>query len=902
MPTRRFTILLTALVLWCLPVLAQQSGLDVNARTGHQRALEEVYWQHRLWPAENPGAKPSLDQLISTQQLQQKAEDSLRLSNALEKYWHISISGQQLQAEIARMAQNSHQPEVLRELFSALDNDAHVIAETMARPVLAERLARSFYEHDSRFHSRAVPFEQWWDKVKDGFSTEIQEPTFPYSIPEITGNAADAPAAGDSWKPTQALPEGDTLFSFVWTGTEMIIWGGTEVGSSKFATGSRYNPATDTWKTTATTGAPMGRRQHTAVWTGTEMIVWGGCGQLDEHFCDINTGGRYNPATEAWAPTSLVNAPHSRLAHTAVWSGTEMIVWGGCSFINDACRASQVGSSGGRYNPSTDTWVLTSTAGAPSARTNHTAVWTGSKMIVWGGFTDSAAVSTGGVYNPTTDTWTATAAFPANLARYSHTAVWTGSVMIIWGGTNGTTTYANGGRYNPTTNTWQQVSPTGAPGPRALHAAVWTGNEMVVWGGLNGTTLPTTGGRYNPTTNKWRATSTVNAPTGRAQMAYVWTGSLMVIWGGGGVRTGGRYDPVADTWTATNANEAASARQFFTATWTGTEMVVWGGDDRLNGTVKTGSRYNPATDSWAATTTTGAPSARHLHSAVWTGTEIIIYGGANGSTLVGNGARYNPTTNSWQSNSSTGAPAARSEHAAVWTGTEMIVFGGSVQNTPWSNTGGRFNPSTNTWTSITTVGAPSGRDLPAAVWSGTEMIVWGGATATFDTNTGARYNPATNTWTTISTVNAPSARNITAAVWTGSRMLIWGGQTYSGAYQYHNDGALYDPVTDTWTPTTQNGAPSERGWFSYVWTGNELIVFGGGCAISQTSTCDGEKNTGGRYNPATDSWVDTTTVLAPSARSFCNAVWTGDKMIVWGGIDGTSSTFTFTGGAYTPGP
>jgi len=889
---------ISLLVLSAIPAVTQTIG--IHARTAYQQAVEQVYWEHRIWPSQNPGSKPLLEQVITWDQVQEKAEDSLRLSNALEKYWHVSITPPDLQAEMVRIAQNTHQPEVLRELFSALDNDGRLIAEMLARPTLAMRLAQDFYEHDSRFNSRKVSFDEWWSRAKNSVSSEVVETPYSYTVPNITGTPSEAPSAGDSWKPTQALPEGDTAFSFVWTGTEMIIWGGTEVGASKFASGSRYNPTTDTWRTTASVGAPMGRHSHTAVWTGTEMIVWGGCGQLDEHLCDVNTGGRYNPATETWTPTTLVNAPHSRLAHTAVWTGNEMIVWGGCSFINDACRASHAGNTGGRYNPSTDTWIATSTVNAPSARTNHTAVWTGSKMIIWGGFNDTSAVSTGGVYDPAIGSWTPTATLPATLARYSHTAVWTGKFMIIWGGTNGSAALGNGARYNPATNTWQQVVPTGAPSPRYLHAAVWTGLEMVVWGGTTGAAFPITGGRYNPATNRWRPTSTVNAPTGRLQPAYVWTGSLMVVWGGGGVRTGGRYDPVADTWTATNANAAASAREFFTATWTGTEMVVWGGDDRLNGTVKTGSRYNPTTDSWTPTTTAGAPSARHLHTAVWTGTEIIIYGGANGSSLTGNGARYNPTTDSWQSNSNTGAPAARSEHTAVWTGTEMIVFGGSVQTNPWSNTGGRFNPSTNTWSSITTVGAPSARDLPAAVWTGTEMIVWGGATATFDTNTGARYNPNTNKWTAISTLNAPSARNVTAAVWTGSRMLIWGGQTYSGTYQYHNDGALYDPATDTWTPTTLNGAPSERGWFAYVWSGTELIVFGGGCAISQTSTCDGELFTGGRYNPSTDSWTPTSTLLAPSARSFCNAVWTGDKMIVWGGFDGTSSTFTFTGGVYTP--
>ena len=55
------------------------------------------------------------------------------------------------------------------------------------------------------------------------------------------------------------------------------------------------------------------------------MIVWGG-------FCHgryLNTGGRYNPSTDSWTATSTTNAPHAETTHTAVWTGSEMIVWGG---------------------------------------------------------------------------------------------------------------------------------------------------------------------------------------------------------------------------------------------------------------------------------------------------------------------------------------------------------------------------------------------------------------------------------------------------------------------------------------------------------------------------------------------------------------------------------------------
>ena len=50
----------------------------------------------------------------------------------------------------------------------------------------------------------------------------------------------------------------------------------------------------------------------------------------DESYHSLNTGGRYNPSTDTWTATSTgANVPAAREVHTAVWTGTEMIVWGG---------------------------------------------------------------------------------------------------------------------------------------------------------------------------------------------------------------------------------------------------------------------------------------------------------------------------------------------------------------------------------------------------------------------------------------------------------------------------------------------------------------------------------------------------------------------------------------------
>ena len=131
---------------------ARPVALSLEERVTYQRTIEEVYWQRRIWPQENPTPKPPLDAVLSPAQLRAKVENGLRLSKALEIYWGQPVSGEQLQAELDRMARRSQQPAVLRQLWQTLGNDPYVIAEMLARPLLAERLVREYYAHDGRFH------------------------------------------------------------------------------------------------------------------------------------------------------------------------------------------------------------------------------------------------------------------------------------------------------------------------------------------------------------------------------------------------------------------------------------------------------------------------------------------------------------------------------------------------------------------------------------------------------------------------------------------------------------------------------------------------------------------------------------------------------------------------------
>src|SRR5438034_5311630 len=178
---------------------SQSRQLFFEDRVAYQRAIEEVYWGHRIWPKNRPDPKPSLDAVMSQATIEQKVQDYLRNSELLEQQWQNPITPEQLQAEMDRMAQHSKQPEVLHELFAALGNDPFVIAECLARPVLAERLQFATVEW------RKEPLESWSAKTQDQMPNVMAAATANYTLSAIS----DQPSGciDDSWmamSPTNA--------------------------------------------------------------------------------------------------------------------------------------------------------------------------------------------------------------------------------------------------------------------------------------------------------------------------------------------------------------------------------------------------------------------------------------------------------------------------------------------------------------------------------------------------------------------------------------------------------------------------------------------------------------------------------------------------------------------------
>jgi N-acetylneuraminic acid mutarotase len=317
-------------------------------------------------------------------------------------------------------------------------------------------------------------------------------------------------------------------------GNAIYIYGGENSGGEPLADGAYYDTTLGAWYLLSVNNAPEGRRDHTAVWTSSGLVVWGG-NVRDATTGDVaptDTGGVYVRASTQWTPTSLGNAPSARIGHTAISTGQTMIVWGG--------TAAAATNTGGVYNPLTDSWQPTNTTGAPTARAWHTAVWTGKAMIVWGG-ASTELEATGAVYSPPpADSWTPMATAGAPAGRRSHVAAWAGGRMVVFGGlgtdASGTpVALGDGGIYDPVANAWTAMATAGAPAARMRHAGTGSGSGgalFIVFGGDDGASqVFGDGGVFNVAQNAWQAIPERELDQ-RTNHTAVWTPQGMMLWGG----------------------------------------------------------------------------------------------------------------------------------------------------------------------------------------------------------------------------------------------------------------------------------------------------------------------------------------------------------------------------------
>jgi hypothetical protein len=172
----------------------------------------------------------------------------------------------------------------------------------------------------------------------------------------------------------------------------------------------------------AKTRGPFGNRiRPTGVWTGDEVIVWGGWdGRPLGLGPPQRDGAAFDPETGRWRRIAQAPIPGSA-DHLATWTGKEMLVWGGW-----AHRQPQPDPEGAAYDPVTDTWR--SIAPAPVRwGTRPDAIWTGDAWVI---ALARPTVVVFAAYKPELDEWRRLPDLPGGLSD-ENGLFWTGTELLL---------------------------------------------------------------------------------------------------------------------------------------------------------------------------------------------------------------------------------------------------------------------------------------------------------------------------------------------------------------------------------------------------------------------------------------------------------------------------------------
>jgi hypothetical protein len=263
-----------------------------------------------------------------------------------------------------------------------------------------------------------------------------------------------------------------------------------------------------------------------AIWTGNQVYLYNVLDPSD----NFNGFLKYNPSTRIWTAINenATNSPQKipALFTTMVWTGSEILIYGGDSFLY-------------RFNPNNETWAKTKGTNNPGLIFGPSGIWTGTEFIIWGGYKSITGLQNRGFkFNPQTNIWTEISTTNAPEGREGHGVFWDGTQMCLFGGQrvfntiNDTLIY----KYNPNTNTWSSIVMNFAPSQRFNFATIRIGNEILIFGGLapngsGGLMPPNNRLSYNYLTNSWSTLNNITEELIYSDASAVSVGSRVLLFG-----------------------------------------------------------------------------------------------------------------------------------------------------------------------------------------------------------------------------------------------------------------------------------------------------------------------------------------------------------------------------------
>ena len=210
------------------------------------------------------------------------------------------------------------------------------------------------------------------------------------------------------------------------------------------------------------------------------------------------------PVTEGWTGygegwTELPAPPAWRDGSSIVWTGAELLYWGGTLRGKDGSHAA---SDGFAFDPASQTW--SSMPSAPHAGLRADAVWTGTEALFVSLDQDRTRAQ---AFDPSTASWRVLPSGPS-VPEYGVSTVWTGDAFVLFGGGPvGAPTNHQAWALDPRSGDWRRLPD--APIGMNLSDAVWTGDEVAVIGSAldnrnSATSRTSLAEVYDPSTDRWQ--------------------------------------------------------------------------------------------------------------------------------------------------------------------------------------------------------------------------------------------------------------------------------------------------------------------------------------------------------------------------------------------------------------
>jgi hypothetical protein len=242
--------------------------------------------------------------------------------------------------------------------------------------------------------------------------------------------------------------------------------------------------------------------------------------------------------------------------------------------------------------------------------------------------------------------------------------------------------------------------------------------------------------------------------------------------------------------------------------------------------------------------------------------------------------RYDVATGTWSLAVAPLMPRQRATAERLNDG-RILLAGGSASASPTTHAE-LFDPGANSWTATGLLSVPRDGHAAALLPNGRVLVAGGAPGSGVAFATGEVYNPVNGTWTPTASTMSAGREYLQAALLPGGRVLAAGGQTRAPSLAFHASADVYDPATNSWSPTAPMRAPRAMGAAAVLHDGRVLVAGG----VNST----GYERAIELYDPATGTWSDAGEL--PTGGSSTHAIVLDDGRVLLQN-DGSRATWLF---------